>query len=93
MCEHTCQHLQSLPYALPPADLLGHTGFPICEDRAALWTRQCLQKAPQSDSRHPTQRTGVVHAKPGVDAVRMVDVLALGQLPHLLPIGKVLQAD
>lgn len=52
-----------------------------------------MPKLPGSDSRHTAQRTGIARAKPPVNAVRMEDVLALGQLSHPLPPGKVLQAD
>jgi len=46
-----------------------------------------------SEDGNAAKRTGVVHAEPSVDAVGVVHVAALGQLPHALALAKILQAD
>lgn len=46
-----------------------------------------------SEDGNAAKRTGIVHAEPSVDAVGMVHMAALGQLPHALALAKILQAD
>jgi len=46
-----------------------------------------------SEDGDAAKRTGIVRAKPSVDAVGVVHMAALGQLPHALALAEIFQTD